>query len=156
MKVSKALKTALHLEEKKQEFYRECAEETSDLRGRETFLRLAKEKDKRKGEIANILKRMALEEEGEIEKDKVNMFADFNSNLAIKDCDELDAVNIGINTTERTIEIYNEMAEENDSREKQIIYQLKKKEERLASELEEDVNTLTQTGDWWDFRAVSH
>lgn len=138
-----ALKKALKIEGREGDFYRNCIGKAIDSESRDTFKRLLEEKEEHIHDIENALAAVKNAEEVTVyEETVVEVIPDEPG----RDYDVIDAINIGIDTSQKTMELYEELG----------LTELKKKEEYLIQELEEDMVSLTKTGDWWDFRVVGH
>jgi|GEM_PF-6186071 len=138
-----ALKKALKIEGREGDFYRNCISKAIDSEGRDTFKRLLEEKEEHIRDIENALAAVKNAEEVAVyEETVVEVIPDEPGG----DYDVIDALNICIDASQKTMELYEELG----------LTELRRKEEYLIQELEEDMVSLTKTGDWWDFRVVGH
>ncbi|MEA1925513.1 MAG: hypothetical protein U9M95_06550 [Candidatus Altiarchaeota archaeon] len=138
-----ALKKALKIEGMEGDFYRNCIGKATDSEGRDTFKRLLEEKESHILDIQNAL--ATVKETGTSRVYEETMVKVIPEEPG-RDYDVIDAINVCIDTSQKTMELYEELG----------LDELRKKEEYLIQELEEDMNSLTKTGDWWDFRVVGH
>ena len=70
--------------------------------------------------------------------------------------DSIDALNIGVEAEEKSIKLYRELeeaAEENDL--KQVFRKLIHEEQKHLAILNKEIDFVTETGEYYDFTAVS-
>lgn len=155
MKAEQLAKTTRFLEKKGKEFYEKCSKITKDDEGKNTFQDLAKEKEKRLQEIEEVVGELCVEGEA-LNVIPNDMYGEVPGGKVHEEADILDALNIGINSSRRALEIYQEMKDvASDEKAKELLEKVIEREEHHLSMLEEERKSLTKTGEWHDFRIVT-
>ncbi|MBU0761893.1 MAG: ferritin family protein [Candidatus Altiarchaeota archaeon] len=153
---------ALDLEEEGMKFYTKCKETTKDENGKEMFSYLAKEEIIHYNKVAEIFKtylnkgycdyiaaRQDKPESGVFEKN-------FPGGGLNDKTDILAALNIGINAEENSIKLYKQLAEDSENDEAKMAFQkLATEEQKHKSILENEIEFVTGTGEFHDFKQVT-
>jgi len=154
-----ALESARKLEKEGYEFYIKACEKTDDEKGREMFKFLAFEEVKHYDIVNSLIKMFGGESlpmpKEEVEE-KSGVFSETEGGKITEKSDELDALNIGIKAEHRSIKAYSQVYDRtDDERLKIAMKKLVDEEKRHLSILEKEVEFITDTGEWHDFRTVS-
>lgn len=158
-----ALCKALDLEVDGYEFYSACAEHTSSEKGKEMFNYLADEERVHYDRVEEIYKSkfggrcIEYTSRSDRETSKSSVFEEKvpGGNLDEKS-DALDALNIGIKVEDNSIELYRQLAEESKDPEINSFFaKLVKEEEKHRQILENEVELVTETGNFTDFKVVT-
>lgn len=142
-------------------FYKKCAETTKDKEGIETFNFLAGEEKIHYEKIADFLSEHTNVPNPSVNRKLITKVTGiFESGLEGKDlskvADTIDALNLGIKSEEESINFYNELIEESvDEKTRFFFTKLAEEEKRHKSILERDIENLTKTGDFYDFKQVT-
>jgi rubrerythrin len=84
------------------------------------------------------------------------IFTEAKGGAVSEKSDNLDALNVGIQAEHKSIETYTSIHDKTDSNElKKVMKKLIQEEEKHLSILETEVEFITETGEWHDFRTVS-
>jgi len=153
-----ALQAARQLEKEGFEVYTKSSGKTSNSRGKEMFNFLAGEEVKHYKIVDNLIGRFGgqtktVEEEENI---KSGVFTETKGGSLDEKSDNLDALNIGIQAEHKSIETYTSIHDRTDSSElKKVMKKLIQEEKKHLSILEAEVEFVTDTGEWHDFKTVS-
>lgn len=160
--VREALKKAIGLEKEGNTFYLKCANETINDEGKKMFLYLAHEEVKHANKIREILDEENTDKNlmvwvpdlkdigGEIFKD------DVPGGSADERADEISALNIGIEAEKSSIKLYRTLAEQaGDQEQAQIFVEIANEEEKHLAILEKEVEFVTETGNFYDFKTIT-
>ncbi len=161
-KMCEALEKALRLEEEGMNFYTKCGETTNDKNGREMFQYLAKEEVKHYNKVAQIFKTYLQKGycdyiAGKKDAKKSGVFEkNFPGGSLNEKSDVLDALNIGLKAEENSIRLYKKLATGAESDDVRLAFQkMMDEEQRHKSILENEVEYVTGTGEFNDFRQVT-
>ncbi|MBN2014747.1 MAG: ferritin family protein [Candidatus Altiarchaeota archaeon] len=158
-----ALDKALNLEIEGHEFYMQCAEHTTSREGQEFFRYLAGEELIHYDKIVEIYKKRSnrgyCEYRNRIKKmkkaDRIFEKHVPGGNLD-KRSDALDALNIAIRVEDNSIKLYHELAEKAEKPDlRRFFKELLGEEEKHRSLLETEIEFLTETGSFKDFKVVT-
>lgn len=162
MSLGEALKKAVRLEKEGNTFYIKCANETRNEDGNKMFLYLAHEEVKHANKIREIL------DEESTDKDLVVWVPDiseiaaevFSGNVpggkADEKADEISALNIGIEAEKSSIALYRKLSEQVGDEEKaKVFVDLANEEEKHLAILEKEVEFVTETGNFYDFKTIT-
>jgi rubrerythrin len=156
--VKVALSKALGLEQQGFLFYTESAKRTVDESGSQMFWWLAGEEKKHFMRILEAwAENLPSEKPPEFNPDA----ASFNYLVFVKKFaggeDELDALNTGIHTEEASIALYSLLAENKDlsPKARKLFETLVREEEKHLAILNKEVEFVTKTGEYTDFRTVT-
>ncbi len=157
-----ALDRALDLEIEGHDFYMRCAEHTSNREGQEFFRYLAGEELVHYNRVSEVYRSNFRDYCGREERvlKLGGESAVFEENVPGGNLDErsdaLDALNIAIGVEENSIELYRGLAEGSDDPEMREFFEmLVGEEENHRSLLENEVEFVTETGVFEDFRVVT-
>jgi len=152
---------AIHLENEGYCFYNECAEKTTNEDGKAMFNFLANEESRHKEVIKNLRDKFLddsdLDDEGTAQITSENIFAAAVKGSEISEkSDALDALNKAMYVEKESIKLYKELAKEDfPDGIKKVFNELAKEEERHLSILESEIEFITETGVFRDFREVT-
>jgi len=159
-KMCRALESALSLELEGRDFYRRCAENTSDQEGKAMFGYLAGEEQTHYNKIEDFFNRqfhMEYCEYIEGKKDASGVFrTDVPGGRLDSTSDALDALNVGIKAEEKSIELYSKLSgEAPDEKTKAFFDRLQEEERKHRNILDNEVEFVTKTGEFHDFKTVT-
>ena len=160
-----ALNRALYLEAEGHEFYIKCSQNTKSKEAQQMFNYLAKEEETHFKKVEDIFEREYKREYDEHMKTckppgKIPPSGVFEKNIPggrVDDkSDSLDALNIGIKAENNSIKLYEKLAKEAFQPDTiKLFKQLAEEERRHRSILEAEVEFVTQTGEFHDFKTVT-
>lgn len=160
--IKEALIKAMNLEKEGFAFYKNAAEKTQDSEGKEMFLFLAEEETKHSKKILEILNEGNFEGKPEV---WVPETSDIDTNIfkekvsggeTNSKADSLSALNIGIAAEKNSIELYTKIAEQIDNQEYARFFNtLIGEEQKHLTILEKEVEFVTETGNFYDFKTVT-
>jgi rubrerythrin len=152
---------ALNLELEGQEFYSMCAKSTDDVNGKIMFEYLSGQEKTHYGRVLDIFK--GLQSDGycryaEVagERGQARVFeGDIPGGLA-EGGDSLDAINIAINAEDNSIRLYESLADKTEDDDARVFFRkLAGEEADHKNILEAEVEYITKTGEFHDFRTVT-
>lgn len=158
-----ALDNALNLEVEGHEFYMQCAEHTSNSAGQEFFRYLAGEELIHHDKIVEIYRKEFNQEYCEY-KDRIKKMkrssSIFEKHVPGGDLDNssdaLDALNIAIKAENNSIKLYSELVDKTEKTDlKRFFEELVKEEEKHRSLLETEIEFVTETGSFKDFKVAT-
>ena len=156
------LSKALDIEEEGRDFYIECFKKTSDENGKKMFKTLAEDELRHYNRIAEIFESHMrqgycdyLDSKGK--RKKSGIFESDIPGAAIDEAsDALEALNIGINAENNSINLYSRLADDaQDDTMKTAFIKLTQEEQKHKSILEQEVEFIMQTGQFSDFKQVT-
>lgn len=157
-----ALSRALDLETEGYEFYMRCAENTKSKEGQEMFRYLAEEEQTHYKKVKEIFKNEFRKEFEKYEgiSEEMGQSGVFEEKVPGGNLDEksdaLDALNIAIKAEVNSIELYEKLAEGSSKPDiKNLFEKLAEEEKKHRSILEAEVEFVTETGEFHDFKAVT-
>lgn len=151
------LETARKLEKEGHEFYLKATGRTKDKSGKEMFMFLAGEEVRHYNVVNSIIKKLggyplSMKEET---AGNTDVFKETDGGRINKKSDALDALNIGIRAEKKSIESYSSMHDKvMDWEFKQALKNLVDEEKKHLSILEKEVEFVTETGEFHDFKTV--
>lgn len=162
IKLGEALKKAIELEERGYAFYSQCAEKTKNSEGKEMFSYLARE------EVKHMEKIRELSEGGSIDRGIVVNIPDmaevefdvFERKVpggeADEEADALGALNIGVRAEKNSIKLYSGLVEQCGGGVcRDFFARLVGEEQKHLSILEAEADSVTETGNFFDFKTVT-
>lgn len=151
------VKAAIELEIEGYGFYMECLRKTNSETGKDMFEFLAKEEIVHREKLEQEYKRHTDSDYTSTSAGQSRIFPeDVEGGKADEKADELDALNMSIEAEKRSIAHYMKMLDEtNEQATIGLIKDIIKDEEKHLAILEKEVEFVTQTGEYTDFRAVS-
>lgn len=163
-KIFEELKTALKIEEEGMRFYKECAEKTSDENGKKMFDFLAVE-EVRHFQVVRDLLYEEIQRVGDVPPSDVSSLFEGSSGIfpskvaggrVWEMSDELDAINIGIEAEKNSIRLYKDMENISQNKNKKNVFmKLVNEEEKHLAILEKELEFVTDTGEFHDFKTVT-
>ncbi len=154
--ICNALNDAMKLEIEGYEFYLACADHTTNLAGRDMFKYLAAEEQVHLDKLREFRREMKCEYR-EMEWEKTNVFEENvpGGNLD-NTSDAVDALNIGIKAEDNSIALYKKLADEAPNMEtRKFFRELVEEERKHRMILENEMESITKTGAFFDFREVT-
>lgn len=151
---------ALDLELEGYEFYTECAKHTENEEGKQMFRHLAQEEEDHMERVAEIYHKKfedAYCDYQERDRTITNVFQEKvkGGNLDEKS-NAIDALNIGIKAEENSIQLYKKMQKKAEDEEVEKFFRkLVDEEKKHRMILEEEIEYLTETGSFHDFKVVT-
>jgi len=162
MKLGGALKKAIELEEWGFAFYTESAKKTKDREGKSMFEFLAGEETKHAERIQKLIEGDTVDEEievwvPEIKEIEATIFKrKVPGGRADEKADSLEALNIGIEAEKNSIELYGKLAEQCDNKKcPKVFHKLVSEEQKHLAILEKEVEFVTETGSFTDFKVIT-
>ncbi len=161
-KICELVGKALELEEEGRDFYMECSKRTADENAKEMFKQLAEDEIKHYNKVVEIfndyLKKGRCEDV--IPKEERTPSQVFEDNIPggrLNDkTDTLDALNIGIRAEENSIILYKKLEKETDRMSlKPVFIRFIEEETRHKYILEKEVEYVTETGEFHDFKTIT-
>lgn len=160
--VCEAFERGLDLEAEGMEFYLKAAKATSNKQGRDMFNHLADEEKVHYDNIASLYEKLynkqyCLYKEKSGERADSGVFEEKVSGGIISEkSDALDALNIAIKAEENSIELYGRLAKDAPDEEARIFFShLVEEEQKHRQILEAEVEFITETGEFTDFKTVT-
>jgi rubrerythrin len=157
-----ALKKAVKLEEDGCAFYKQCAEKTENKEGKSMFEFLAGEEMRHITWIREALKDAGMNKSirvliPDIKDIKSMIFKrKVQGGKADERADALEALNIGINAEKSSIELYRNLGKQCDDDECISFFRkLENEEEKHLSILKAEVEFVTETGEFHDFKTIT-
>lgn len=162
-KLTEALNKALELETEGKAFYLECAEKTRDVNGKQMFKYLAGEEEDHLEKVEKIYREEFNKEFTEFrEKYRKNLppsgvFQRKAPGASVdKKAGALDALNIGLLAEENSILLYSRLESMAQSdRLKKVFRKLAAEEQKHLLILRQAIETMTETGAYYDFKIVT-
>ncbi|MFH1403938.1 MAG: ferritin family protein [Candidatus Altiarchaeota archaeon] len=162
VKLGEAFKKAIELEERGYAFYKKCSENTGEGEGKSMFDFLASEEVIHANRIREMMEKSGLDmvlmvwipDIHEIEDDifRVNV----PGGRADDKADSLAALNIGIQAEKNSIELYRRLGEQCGDESCSVIFNnIAGEEEKHLMILEKEVEFITETGEFHDFRTIT-
>ncbi|MFC2162186.1 ferritin family protein [Candidatus Altiarchaeota archaeon] len=156
------LRNAIELEERGYAFYKECLNLTDDENGKAMFDHLANEEIEHAKWITKYLDRPELDKGSCINAPDMKEVEEkvFSKEVAGRSADDtadaLEALNIGIKAEENSITLYKSLMEQACTDEGTGLFQkLVSEEEKHKAILEKEIEFITETGEFQDFKQVS-
>lgn len=152
------LKSARKLEKEGYDFYTKAAEKTGDKNGRDMFRFLALEEVKHYKVVDDLLVQSGGEHKPVEEEDagKSDVFAETQGGRVGEKAYDLDALNIGIRAEKKSIETYSKLHDQVKTRKiKKTAKKLADEEKKHLSILEAQVEFITNTGEYRDFKTIT-
>jgi rubrerythrin len=152
------LSSARKLEKEGYDFYMKAAFGTENRRGEEMFTFLAHEEVKHYNIVDELIaqsggQRTPLEKERPVE---TGVFGDAQGGRIWGKSDDLDALNVGIMAEHKSIETYSRLHDQvKDAKIRKIAKKLVDEEKRHLSILEKEVEFVTDTGEYHDFKTIT-
>jgi rubrerythrin len=155
-----ALARALDLEREGRALYLKCAEKTGDSAGKSMFTYLANEEKIHYDKIAQLYEHEDFKgyceyveatglTSGIFDKKAKGVTLDGKS-------DTLDALNLGIRAEENSIDLYIRLADDASSEDMRVFFEhLVAEERKHRSILENEIEFVTETGDFKDFKIIT-
>ncbi len=158
--LSDALCRGLDLETEGREFYLRCADGTTDKEGRGMFEHLANEEKVHYDKIAAVFREYDAKGFRDYVEEKGLMSGVFKDDVPggrlSGKSDALDALNIGIAAEEKSIVLYENLSKTAPSREiRELFSKLVEEEKRHKNILENEVEFVTDTGEFHDFKTIT-
>jgi len=160
-----SLNKALNLEVEGKDFYTKCAEKTSSAEGRRMFDYLAKEEEAHYNKVLRIFETDFKEAYAERMKKcepnmKIKPSGVFKKKIAggkiSTKSDVLDALNISLKAEEDSIRLYEKLAKQSFQADTiRLFEQLVEEEKTHHSILENEVEFVTKTGEFTDFKTIT-
>lgn len=153
-----ALESARKLEKEGYEFYTQAAQKTLNREGREMFEFLAVEEIKHYKIVDNLMEmfggsRLPIKDEITSES---GIFNETRGGSIGEKADQLDALNIGIKAEQKSIEAYSNIYDKTNNQSlKKAAKKLIQEEKKHLSILEAEVEFITDTGEYHDFRTIT-
>jgi rubrerythrin len=153
-----ALESARKLEKEGFEFYTKAAGKTGNVDGVEMFKFLAGEEVKHYRIVDAIIKKaggtsVPMADEKPY---KSNVFEETAGGKVGGKADQLDALNIGIQAEDRSIKAYSDIYDKtSDNNMKIVMKKLVEEEKKHRSILEKEIEFVTDTGEFHDFRTIT-
>ncbi|MFH1721782.1 MAG: ferritin family protein [Candidatus Altiarchaeota archaeon] len=157
-----AIKKAIELEEHGLNFYIECEKKTNNAQGKDMFSYLAKEEVHHKERLKKYLEDEVANPSSNTrvwvpdpEKIKEEVFKPIRQGLDEKS-DEIDALNVGVEAETQSIRYYKKLEEQcNPGACQNLFVELVNEEEKHLAILTKEVEFVTETGEYYDFKTVT-
>lgn len=153
---------ALDLEEEGRKFYSRCAQQTKDENGAEMFRYLAREEISHYNRVAELFKTYLNQGycnylASRDDREESGVFQDHVAGGKMSEkSDMLDALNMGISAEKKSIELYQMMLDDAQGDEvAAAIQKIADEETKHLQMLETEVEFVTKTGDFTDFKQVT-
>jgi rubrerythrin len=160
--VCDAFARALDLEAEGIDFYNACASKTGNENGKSMFNYLAGQEKVHYDKVAELFKSLydrqyCVYTEGLERAGASGVFEGSVPGGSLNEkSDALDALNIGIKAEDNSIELYQKLAEWSEDKDRKIFFTKLVDEERThRSILEAEVEFITDTGEFHDFKTVT-
>ena len=158
-KVKNAIKTAIQMEKDGYAFYKKASSQTSSKMGKDIFESLAKDEELHLEVFQKLFEDKIEKSEWDNLVNSSKKYADINifpKDLeqiegADPDTNELDAIEIAMNSEKEAIDYYGEIKEKtNDEEISRIINEIIEQEKNHYSILQEEFDHLSKTGYWYE------
>lgn len=152
------LRSARKLEKEGHDFYMTTADNTENRKGGEMFRFLAREEVKHYRIVDDLIaeaggQHTPMEEEEAV---KTDVFGETHGGRIWSKSDDLDALNIGIRAEQKSIETYSRLHDQiADKKIKKTAKKLLDEEKKHLSILEVQVEFVTDTGEYHDFKTIT-
>ena len=155
-----ALNKALDLETAGRKFYLECAEKTKDANARKMFKYLAGEEETHYEKVEKIYRDEFNKEFLEKKESTKKPMAIFELKVPGGSIDSksgaLDALNIALRAEENSILLYTKLGNAaNSDKLKKLFSKLLAEESKHYTLIKQEIETVTQTGAYYDFKVVT-
>jgi len=157
MEVRQALEKGLSIEQQGYVFYKESARLSADENAVGMFVFLAGEEEKHFNIILDVWSKQLPNIKPPEFKSQAALDKVFIGKMAEGGRDELDALNIGIEAEKNSISLYSYLAKRSDisERSRNIFDELRSEEEKHLAILHGELEFVTQTGEYTDFKNVT-